>query len=233
MEFFLGTTFIIIIMIIINLKIKTKNKQITSNNTLSTTPSTNEVINILNSYRKPNIINSEISKKRLGKKAKKKLLKEKHLQMIRDEKDKQKYVELQRRREEDRIRCVNVARKRLEENSKSVDFENKKQNVKSTNIFINNFVKNNNADNRLYYFSFRFRNKKYYKIGITSQTLKKRYGKDYEKIEKILYDEKIDGAMRIEKEIKEKYKDYIFPLAYLNGGGHTETFDKDILQLDV
>ncbi len=62
--------------------------------------------------------------------------------------------------------------------------------------------------------------------------MKDRYGNEYNKIEKILYDKRIDGAIRIEKEIKEKFKKDIFPLAYLNNGGHTETFDKDILDLD-
>ncbi len=94
------------------------------------------------------------------------------------------------------------------------------------------FIKNENADNRLYYFRFTFKGKKYYKIGITSQTLKDRYGTDYNKIEKILYDEKIDGAMKAEKDIKKQFSDDIFPLAYLNGGGHTETFDRDVLDLD-
>lgn len=97
---------------------------------------------------------------------------------------------------------------------------------------IDTFVENPNADNRLYYFRFTFKNKKYYKIGITSQTLKDRYGNEYKKIEKILYDKKIDSAIRIEKELKEKFKGDIFPLAFLNNGGHTETFDKDILKLD-
>ncbi len=104
--------------------------------------------------------------------------------------------------------------------------------IKKASTLVDTFVENPNADNRLYYFRFIFKNKKYYKIGITSQTLKDRYGNEYNKIEKILYDKRIDGAIRIEKEIKEKFKKDIFPLAYLNNGGHTETFDKDILDLD-
>ena len=28
-------------------------------------------------------------------------------------------------------------------------------------------------------------------------------------------------------------KNDIFPLTYLNGGGHTKTFDRDILELDI
>jgi len=95
------------------------------------------------------------------------------------------------------------------------------------------FVKNTNADNRLYYFRFIYKGKKYYKIGITSRTLRERYGQEYSKIDKILYDERIDGAMKAEKEIKIKYKNDIFSLAYFNKGGHTEIFDKDVLKLDV
>lgn len=101
-----------------------------------------------------------------------------------------------------------------------------------TTSIIDNFVENPNADNRLYYFRFSFKNKKYYKIGITSQSLEARYGNEYSKIEKILYNKRIDGAIKIERDIKEKFKDDIFPLAYLNNGGHTETFDRDILELD-
>lgn len=100
------------------------------------------------------------------------------------------------------------------------------------NKITDNFVINENADNRFYYFRFIFKGIPYYKIGITSQSLKDRYKKDYKKIEKILYNEKIDGAMKIEKELKERFKESIFPLAYLNGGGHTEIFDRDILELD-
>ena len=108
-----------------------------------------------------------------------------------------------------------------------------KEKGKTGEKYIDKLVINENADNRLYYFRFIFRNKKYYKIGITSQSLEERYGKDFVKIDKILFNERIDGAIKIEKEIKLKFKENIFPLAYLNGGGHTETFDKDVLDLDT
>jgi len=105
--------------------------------------------------------------------------------------------------------------------------------LKQKSSIIATFVKNENADNSLYYFSFIFKDKKYYKLGITSQTLKERYGKDFKKIEKLFYNEKIDGAIKIEKELKHKFKDDVFPLKYFNEGGHTEIFDKDILELDI
>ena len=113
-----------------------------------------------------------------------------------------------------------------------IDISIKNKSVAKRKNITDEFIKNENADNRLYYFRFSFKGKKYYKIGITSQTLEARYGKDYSKIEQILFNAKIDGALKIEKEIKERFKDDIFPLAYLNDGGHTETFDRDILELD-
>ncbi|MCK9477481.1 MAG: hypothetical protein M0R46_16310 [Candidatus Muirbacterium halophilum] len=103
---------------------------------------------------------------------------------------------------------------------------------KKVNI-THDFIKNPNADNCLYYFKFILNGKPYYKLGITSQTLKERYGKEYVKIDKILYNEKIDNAIKIEKKLKEEYKDNIHPLKYFNDSGHTEIFDKDILELDI
>lgn len=93
-------------------------------------------------------------------------------------------------------------------------------------------VKNDNADNRFYYFRFVFQNKKYYKLGITSQTLQERYGGEYLKIDKVLYDKKIDGAIKLEKLIKKEYQNNIFPLKFFNDSGHTEIFSDDILKLD-
>lgn len=128
-----------------------------------------------------------------------------------------------------------IEKKRLENEIKYYE-EIKKTKKTESNIeksIVNTFVKNKNADNRLYYFRFIFKNNVYYKLGITSQTLKERYGSEYNKIDKILYNEKIDGAIKIERELKLKYKDDIFPLKYFNDGGHTEIFDKDILNLDI
>jgi len=127
-----------------------------------------------------------------------------------------------------------IAKKRLEDEIKYYK-EIKKQSIqkKEKHNIVDKFIKNSNADNRLYYFRFIFKNKVYYKLGITSQTLKERYGSEYKKIDKILYDEKIDSAIKIEKELKNQYKDDIFPLKYFNDGGHTEIFDKDILNLDI
>ena len=119
--------------------------------------------------------------------------------------------------------------------SKVLNIRNKKvsDTTKYTSKIIDDFVKNKNADNRLYYFRFIFKNKKYYKLGITSQTLRERYGSDFKKIDRILYDEKIDNAIKIEKDLKSRFSNEIFPLIYFNDGGHTEIFDSDILNLDI
>ncbi len=105
--------------------------------------------------------------------------------------------------------------------------------IKRINLIVDSFVENPNADNRFYYFKFIFKNRTYYKLGITSQTIKERYGSDYYKIDKMLYDKKIDGAIKIEQELKDKFKEHNFPLRFFNDAGHTEIYDKDILELDT
>jgi len=118
-------------------------------------------------------------------------------------------------------------------------FMDKKQATVNSINHIKNFEekygirRNIDADNIFYYFSFVYKDNKYYKLGITSQTLQERYGKDYFKINKILYNEKIDSAIRIEKELKQNFKEDIFPLKFFNDGGHTEIFDRDILEIDI
>jgi len=127
-----------------------------------------------------------------------------------------------------------ITKKRLEnENRYYEEMQKQSMQTKKHTGIVDSFIKNPNADNRLYYFRFIFKNKIYYKLGITSQTLKDRYGSEYNKIDKILYNEKIDSAIRIERELKNKYKDDIFPLKYFNDSGHTEIFDRDILNLDI
>ena len=63
-------------------------------------------------------------------------------------------------------------------------YEKKKQIGFLKKNITDDFIINNNADNRFYYFRFIFKDKIYYKIGITSQTLKNRYASDYLKIDK-------------------------------------------------
>lgn len=126
-----------------------------------------------------------------------------------------------------------IEKKRLENEIKYYEEIQKTKPKNLDKTIVTAFVQNKNADNRLYYFRFKFKNNIYYKLGITSQTLKERYGSDYKKIDKILYNEKINSAIKIERELKFKYKDDIFPLKYFNDGGHTEIFDKDILNLDT
>jgi len=133
-------------------------------------------------------------------------------------------------------RDLYIARERLrQEQMVHQENLNKKEDLlkqKRAKSIVENFTINPKADNRLYYFRFTFKGRIYYKVGITSQTLKQRYGKDYDKIDKILYDELIDSAIRIEQKIKVKFKKDVFPLKYFNDGGHTEIFDRDVLELD-
>jgi hypothetical protein len=93
-------------------------------------------------------------------------------------------------------------------------------------------TKNINADNILYYFSFEFKGNTYYKVGITRHSVKERYGIEANKIKKILYEERIDSAIKLEELIKHIFKEDLFPLKVFNSG-FSETFDRDILNLDI
>lgn len=108
----------------------------------------------------------------------------------------------------------------------------KRKAASSKKKIIDEFVVNKNADNYFYYFRFYFRDMKFYKLGITSTSLESRYGADFSKIDKVLYCERIDGAIKIERMLKEKFQEDIFPLKYFNDGGHTEIYMRDILELD-
>jgi hypothetical protein len=94
-----------------------------------------------------------------------------------------------------------------------------------------NIVENINSDNHLYYFKFSFKNKEYYKVGITSNSLENRYGSEFKKIERIIYFKKIDSCLKIERIILKEFKDNLFPLKYFKSG-YSEVFDMDVLGLD-
>lgn len=97
----------------------------------------------------------------------------------------------------------------------------------------NNFDVNPDADLVLYYIRIKHNNRIFYKIGITTNSVSKRYGADYSKIDKIIYEKRVVGAIKIEKNIKEKYRESLFPLAIFNqANGATEIFDKDVLGWD-
>ena len=86
----------------------------------------------------------------------------------------------------------------------------------------------------LYYL--KINNGQAYKIGITNRTVKERFDRDREKI-KVLKTWAFDtgrDAKLMEKGILEEYKDFKYKgLPLLEGGGNTELFSKDILNLDV
>lgn len=101
-------------------------------------------------------------------------------------------------------------------------------------VVFNNFTINPDADFVLYYIRIKHNNRIFYKIGITTNSVNKRYGGDYSKIDKIIYEKRVVGALKIEKDIKERYRDNLFPLAiFKQANGATEIFDKDVIGLDV
>jgi hypothetical protein len=92
-----------------------------------------------------------------------------------------------------------------------------------------------NAPTILYYLEITFDNKKYYKIGITSRSVKERYSKtDYKKI-KILKETQFetgrDAYIEEQKIIKDNSQYLIEEnIKVLNSGGNTEVFIKDIYE---
>jgi len=85
------------------------------------------------------------------------------------------------------------------------------------------------GERRLYYLRVEFKGKLYYKIGITKNTIEERY-KSYNNYV-VLYDKIITKAETVENQIKEEFKEDIFPIALLGTMG-TEFFDRDVLGLD-
>lgn len=89
------------------------------------------------------------------------------------------------------------------------------------------------GETTLYYLRLSFRGKRYYKIGVTLGSVKSRYtSKDFETIDKVLYEKQLTHANTIEKQIIKKFQDKVFPLSILSSG-QTEIFDEDILKMDI
>ena len=89
----------------------------------------------------------------------------------------------------------------------------------------------------LYYIRIERNNERYYKVGITKNTLEERYkGSDLKNIICLLWKEYDKGwkAAEQEKQIVTEFKDFVFkdPTLLKRGGAGTEIFSKDILQLD-
>lgn len=89
------------------------------------------------------------------------------------------------------------------------------------------------GETTLYYLRLVFKEKRYYKIGVTLNSVSSRYKTtDFKFIDKILYEKKITHANTIEQQIIKRFKEHAFPLAILSSG-QTEMFDVDVLCLDV
>lgn len=92
---------------------------------------------------------------------------------------------------------------------------------------------------RLYYFRFRYNEKVYYKIGITINSVYRRYvnadGSMYGRIEKIFFDTNIKEAKRIEDLILHTFNNELAKDKTLLGtkGGYSEVFLSDVLNLDT
>lgn len=87
----------------------------------------------------------------------------------------------------------------------------------------------------LYYIKFIIKDTIYYKIGITTQTLKKRFMADARHINKIIFEKELSSyeAYKQEQEILYKFKNYrVLNGNLLIGSGSTELFIKDVLELD-
>lgn len=89
------------------------------------------------------------------------------------------------------------------------------------------------GETTLYYLRLVFRGKRYYKIGITLHSVAERYtAKDFDIIEKVLYEKKLTFAKTIEQQIIKHFADKVFPLSILSSGD-SEIFDEDVLKLDT
>ena len=116
----------------------------------------------------------------------------------------------------------------------SSEFQKEKVTVIPKNLnFISSLRLDESADFILYYIRFRYNGRLFYKIGVTTNSLKQRFGDDFNKIDKILFEGRVIGALKVEQDTLEKFKTKIFPLGILKGGsGYTEFFDEDVLLLD-
>lgn len=86
----------------------------------------------------------------------------------------------------------------------------------------------------LYYIRFQFKDKYYYKIGITNNTIEKRFGKKIEGSKILLEKVFLFGYLAYEEEQKilEKHKKYKYVGDSFLPGGNTELFTTDVLKLD-
>ena len=97
---------------------------------------------------------------------------------------------------------------------------------------LNSFNPIEGGETTFYYIRLIFKNRRYYKVGVTLNSVEERYqAKDFNVIDKVLYEQKLTHANTIEKQILQKFSDCLFPLAILSSG-YSEVFDQDVLGLD-
>jgi hypothetical protein len=89
------------------------------------------------------------------------------------------------------------------------------------------------ADFLLYYIRVTYNGRKFYKIGVTTTGVANRYREEFSKIDKVLYEERVVGALKAEQDVLADFKKHLFPLGiFRNSNGFTEFFDIDVLGLD-
>ena len=83
----------------------------------------------------------------------------------------------------------------------------------------------------LYFIEMEYKGSKYYKVGITRNSINERYStKERKHFTRILYNKRIKNTLYIEQKILRVFKDDLFPLHILKSG-YTEIFDKNILNI--
>jgi len=121
---------------------------------------------------------------------------------------------------------VNVARRQCEVAPRQRD-----QGKSDRERELSRLRKDTEADFILYYIRIVYNGRRFYKIGVTTTGVAKRFRGL--KIDKILYEARVIGALKFEKEVLMKYREHSFPLGVLkDGNGYTEFFDKDVLGED-
>jgi len=129
-------------------------------------------------------------------------------------------------------KLITVFKDMIKQKKSQLTLDKEEKQVDKQNKLVHSLIKNQNADNVFYYLKIIYKNTPYYKIGITRHSVVERYSSYTNNDYTILYEERVDGAIRFEEMLKEKFKKDLFHLALLGTKG-TEIFDRDILELDI
>ena len=97
--------------------------------------------------------------------------------------------------------------------------------------FISSIKLDNEADFILYYIRVIYNKRYFYKIGVTTSSIEARFKEDFKNIDKVIFSERVIGALKAERDILTRFKEDIFPLAVFRSGA-SEFFDRDVLNLD-